>query len=167
MSFFRIISLLCMCCLMTSCGFQPLYVPCKGTDRVAAPIKIATIQDREGQILRNYLVDIMIPEGSPQCPQYILEINLTDVVTDIGVNKDETTRRKNATMVADLKLRDAKTNCVVYTHTTKATNSYSIISQNYFSDLTTEEYAKREALRLLAEKISLLIFTYLDAKNEG
>jgi hypothetical protein len=134
---------------------------------VAVPIKISTIQERDGQILRNYLVDLLTPEGPPQCPKYVLDISLTDVITNIGVNKDETASRKNATMTALLTLRDSKTNKVVYAHTTKAINSFAIISQNYFSDLTSEEYAKKEALRLLAEKISLLLITFIDSKCEG
>ena len=166
MWFFKIPSILCICFLLTACGFQPLYMPVQETNRVAVPIKIATIQDRDGQVLRNYLVDLLTPEGPPQKPLYILEIALTDVITDIGVNKDESTNRKNATTTAALTLRDAKTYKVVYTHTAKAINSFSVISENYFSDLTTEEYAKKEALRLLAEKISLLMVTFLDSQCE-
>jgi hypothetical protein len=133
---------------------------------VAVPVKIATIKDRDGQILRNYLVDILTPAGSPCCPKYVLEICLTDTITDIGVNRDETASRKNAKMTANLTLRDCKTQKIVYTHTTSAINSFAILSQNYFSDLTAEEYAKKEALRLLAEKISLLIFTYIETHCE-
>ena len=42
-------------------------------------------------------------------------------------------------------------------------NSFSVISQNYYADLVAEEYAKREAIRLLAEKIVLILTTYLDS----
>ena len=163
---FRIFSLVWLCCFLTACGFQPLYLPIRGSSQVAVPIKIATIQGRKGQILRNYLVDLLTPEGAPQKPLYILDISLTDVVIDIGFRKDETSSRKNATVTALLTLRDSKTNAIVYTHTAKAINSFAIINQNYFSDLTSEEYAKKEALRLLAEKISLLVVTYIDSKED-
>lgn len=162
----RLSILLCICCCVTSCGFHPLHIPIKGSSQVAVPIKVATINDREGQILRNYLVDLLTPEGTPEKPKYILTITLTEAIAAIGVNKDETTSRKNATMTALLTLRDTKTNAIVYTHTTKAINSFSVISQNYFSDLTSEEYAKKEALRLLAEKITLLLTTFLDSQYE-
>ena len=142
-------------------------MPIKGSSQVAVPIKISTIKNREGQILRNYLVDRLTPEGAPQKPQYILNISLTEEITDIGIHKDETASRKNATMTAVLTLKDPKTNAIVYIHTTKAINSFAVINQNYFSDLTTEEYAKKEALRLLAEKISILVITYIDSKNES
>lgn len=160
-------SFVCCCCLMTACGFHPLYMPIQGSSRIAVPVKIATILERDGQILRNYLVDQLTPEGAPQCPQYILEISLTDLITDIGVNVDETASRKSATVTAAIKLKDAKTQAVVYTHTAKAINSFAVLSQNYFSDLVAEEYAKKEALRLLAEKITLLLITFIDSKNES
>lgn len=163
----NIVSLLCLCSLATGCGFRPLHVPEPCECRIAVPIKIATIQERDGQILRNYLVDLLTPEGTPSCPRYVLEVSLTDVIADIGVNRDETSHRKRATVTANLQLRDWKTHNIVYTHTTKAINSFSVISQNYFSDLTTEDYAKHEALRLLAEKITLLLTTFLEAENEG
>jgi len=159
--------LLCLSLFLTGCGFQPLYAPIRGTSHVAVPLKIATIKNRDGQILRNYLVDLLTPEGPALCPKYVLEICLTDLVSDIGVNRDETASRKNATMTALLTLKDCKTNKVVYNHTTRAINSFAVLSQNYFSDLTAEDFAKKEALRLLAEKISLLITTYLDANCEN
>lgn len=164
---FKTFSLLCFCCLVTACGFHPLHMPIKGSSHIAVPIKIATIKDREGQILRNYLVDLLTPEGAPQCPQYILEISLVDLVTDIGVNIDETTSRKNATATATITMRDSKTNAIVYTHSAVAINSFAVISENYFSDLVAEEYAKKEAFRLLAEKITLLLITFIDSKNES
>lgn len=166
MLFCRLISIACLCVLVASCGFQPLYVPVQETNRVAVPLKIATIQERDGQILRNYLVDLLTPEGTPQKPLFILEVSLTDAIQNIGVNKDETTNRKNAIMTATFTLRNAQNYRTVYTHTAKAINSFSVISENYFSDITTEEYAKKEALRLLAEKISLLVITFLDSQCE-
>jgi len=159
--------ILCLCFLLTACGFRPLHVPIEGTTCVAVPVKISTIKDRDGQILRNYLVDLLTPSGAPQNPQYILDITITDVFADIGVNKDETVRRKKVTITANISLRDAKTNKVVYTHSALAINSFNILSQDYFSDLVAEEYAKKEALRLLAEKITLLLTTFIANKNES
>lgn len=167
MWFFKTFSLLWLCFLVTACGFHPLYVPIQGSSQVAVPIKIATINDRDGQVLRNFLVDMLTPEGPPQCPLYTLHVSLTDTITDSGVNRDETANRKNVTMMAALTLRDSKTQKVVYSHTTKAINSFAVLSQVYFSDLTSEEYAKKEALRLLAEKISLLLTAFLDSRNEN
>ncbi len=162
MWFFKHLLFLSVCVLFSACGFHPLYTPRVCGSDVSYPLKIATIPDRGGQVLRNYLVDLLTPAGAHPHPRYILSVALTDTVRSTGVNKDETTSRKEAVLNAILTLKDTKTNAVVYTHSTQAINSFSVINENYYSDLVAEEYAKKEAARLLAEKITLLLTTYID-----
>lgn len=150
------------CLVLTACGFQPLYIPEGERANISYPLKIATISDRQGQLLRNDLIDLLTPEGQPPHPQYILEVTLTEAIRNTGINKDETTNRKEAILNTNILLKDPKTHKVVYRHTTKAINSFSVISQNYYSDLVAEEYAKKEAVHLLAQKIALLITNFLD-----
>ncbi|MBY0293546.1 MAG: hypothetical protein K2W92_09720 [Alphaproteobacteria bacterium] len=162
MLFSKLLSFLSLCCLLTACGFHPLYTP-KECHDVFYPIKIATILDRDGQILRNYLIDRLTPEGSPAHPQYTLEIILNDATRSTGISRDETTSRMEATLTASLILKDAKTDKVLYTHTVNAVNSYSILNQNYYADLVAAVYARREAIRLLSDKITLLLTNYIDS----
>lgn len=164
MWFYKNISLFSLCFFLTACGFHPMYTPKDGKSDISYPVKIATIPNRNGQVLRNYLVDLLTPEGTKCRPIYGLEIILTESVKAIGIAKDETATRKEATLTAAITLRNIRTNRIVYKHTAKAINSFSVINQNYYSDLVTDEYAKRQALRLLAEKITLLLTTYLDKK---
>lgn len=166
MSFTRLLTL-CLLLSLTSCGFQPLYTPYNSRHNSSYPIKIAPIENREGQILRNDLVDILTPEGAPSHPLYLLDITLTEAVISTGIKKDETTRRKEAKLTAKFTLKDFCTNKVVYRHSVDAINSFSVIAQNYYSDLTAQQYAKREAARLLAEKIALLIKTHLNSCHEN
>lgn len=166
MLFFRGLSFLGFCLLLTACGFHPLYMPHVKNADISYPLKIATIPDRHGQILRNYLVDLLTPEGQPCKPVYTLEVKLTETITAIGVNKDETTSRKQALLTAGITLKNNKNYKVVYTHTVQAINSFQILSKNYYADMVAEDYAQREAIRLLAEKISLVLTTYLDSCNE-
>lgn len=160
--------LLCLCLvfLLTACGFRPLYTPCNYRGNASYPVKISSIIDREGQILRNDLVDILTPEGAPSHPLYILDVNLTESISNTGINKDETTSRKEAKLTAKITLKEMKTGKVVYEHSTDAINSFSVITQNYYSDLTAQQYAKREAAHLLAQKIAMLVTTYLDTCHE-
>ncbi len=161
MSFYKSIALLVMCFSLTGCGFHPLYqAPCEGAD-IAYPIKICTIEDRQGQILRNYLVDLLTPAGAPLKPKYILEIKVTDVIIDTGIKKDELTSRKKATLTAALTLKDA-CHKVVYTHSVSAINSFTVLTENYYSDVVAAEYGRKEALRLLSEKIKLTLTAYMD-----
>lgn len=162
----KIIFVSSACFCLTACGFHPLYTTYSKNTTIAYPLKIETIPDRNGQILRNYLVDILIPEGTPKKPKYYLNIKLTESIRNIGINKDETTSRQEAVMTALITLKNCN-NKVLYLHTVKAINSFGVLSQNYYSDMTAKEYAKKEALKLLAEKIKLSISTYLDQPHEN
>jgi len=166
MWFYKILIPFSLCFFLTACGFHPLYAPHECSD-VSYPLKIATISDRHGQILRNYLVDLLTPEGSPPHPKYVLQIKLTESVRNTGIKRTEATFRKEAILTANIVLRNSRTNKIAYTHSTKAINSFSVLTQNYYADLIAEDYAKKEALRLLAEKIALLLTTYLDTPNEN
>lgn len=167
MLFSKILTSLSLCFFLTACGFQPLYRSPHEISDICYPIKIATIFDRNGQILRNYLIDLLTPEGQPPYPEYILEVKLTDTVMGTGVNRNELTSRKEARLTAAFVLRDSQTNKIVYKHTAQAINSFTVLSQNYYSDVIAENYAKKEAARLLAEKMRLLISAYLDKLYEN
>lgn len=159
------ISLLC-CLLLTACGFHPLYQSPYEFSNVSYPIKIETIADRQGQILRNHLLDILTPEGPPAKPQYTLVTKIKNGVVDTGLRRDETAVRKKVVTSATIQLKDCK-NRVVYSHTVSATNSYSILSENYYADAVAIDYARDQALREIAEKIKMLISTYFDTECEN
>ena len=67
---------------LSACGFRPLYGDNEGTPPAGAPsggvpadlaaIRIATIAERSGQVLRNALIDHLTPEGEPRQPLYHL-----------------------------------------------------------------------------------------------
>lgn len=152
MLFYRLILSFCLCLFLESCGFRPLYMASENISNICYPIKIKTIKERNGQILRNQLLDLLTPEGQPEKPKYVLGIILTETIKAIGVNKDETTSRKEAVLTAAMSLSDAKSGKILYTHSVRSINSFEVISQDYYSDVVAQDYAKVEALRLLAEK---------------
>jgi len=158
---FKLLFSLSLCLFMTACGWQPLYTTPEDSTTVSYSLKIATIPDRHGQILRNFLVDMMIPEGTPPEPKYILKVVLTEEIAGIAVAKNENTIRKEATLTGLITLTESKTKKVVHTHTVKAINSFAVIGKNYYADIIAEDYAIKEASRLLAEKIRLVVSIYL------
>lgn len=157
----NVLGLSLVCLAITSCGFRPLHTSLGKDCTASYPIKIATISDRYGQILRNNLVDLLTPGGPPCKPKYILEIKLTELLIDTGTGQDETTKRKQVTLTADLVLKNTKHD-IIYKHTVSAINSFAIIEQNYYANTIAETFAKKEGLGLLAQKIKILINAYLE-----
>ena len=76
---------------LCGCGFEPLYVEKKhdnmwyyGGDfdtsisQEMAQISIEPISQRFGQIMRNELIDLLTPKGTPKSPKYRLFVHLTE-----------------------------------------------------------------------------------------
>ena len=93
---------------LCGCGFQPLYVEKKHDNMwyyggdfdtsisdEMAKISIEPIADRFGQVLRNNLLDLLTPKGSPKEPKYRLFASLASKrETDQALRSDITATRK-------------------------------------------------------------------------
>lgn len=155
---------LLLCSLLTACGFRPLYVSSFDANQLSYPLKIGTIEDRNGQLLRNYLVDGLIPGGPQKKTLYKLDIVLSSDTIDIGVGQDKTSKRKQLTMTAALTLKDACHN-VVYSQRTSTLSSYDILTTNYYANDVATHYTEKEAIRMLSNKIRLLISAFIDEQE--
>lgn len=91
-----------------ACGFHPIYAPREGSvfvDKALNNVAIANIPDRQGQMLRNHLMDRMYFSGRPTKPQAELTVTLRSTETDLGVQKDATTARRQLNMWAQYRLK--------------------------------------------------------------
>ena len=154
---FKAVSIAVTLLSLSACGFQPLYSPGLQTTQDMADVKVAIISDREGQVLRNYLLDLLNPYGVPCRPIYTLETKLTTSAREVGVRRDATTSRKELIARAIIILKDNKSGKTLLTKSITAKNTYSAIETNYYTNVVTEEYAKEEALRDLAYRIQLAL----------
>lgn len=153
---------------LAGCGFQPLHAPMASVQnssvkQAMAELKITTIADREGQILRNHLLDMMNPLGQPTFPKAHLSIRLDQRKETVTIRKDGTTERYRSVIVAHIQLRDAHTSKILLTDTLNASNAYYIGESSAVSAYATnvaERDANEKALRLLADQIYLLIAAY-------
>ena len=145
---------------LSACGFQPLYSPTLQTTQDMADVKIAIISDRDGQVLRNHLLDLLNPYGPSQKPRYTLKTKLTTAIREVGIRRDATTSRKEMVATATIQLLENKTNKVILTKTLFAINTYSVKETNYYTNVITQDYGKEEALHSLAYKIQLALGEY-------
>ena len=101
---------------LTGCGFQPLYGPHSQNtagsytggsyqvqDELNA-VRIAKLPKREGQILRNYLLDKLTPSGEPLQAQLYLDMDLKLEKEITSLRRDGTSQRYNTTATVDIKL---------------------------------------------------------------
>lgn len=127
-------------------------------------IKIGQISDRQGQILRNYLLDIFNPHGEPCRPLYRLNVKITISEDAFAFRKDATASRQIMTSTALFELVDASSKKVIYTDSAEATTSFGIgdhSDQATFPAITSLKKETERAMNLLAQEIKLQVATFL------
>ncbi|MEO1249288.1 MAG: LPS assembly lipoprotein LptE [Pseudomonadota bacterium] len=138
----------------TACGFQPMYrVPVsdrgaqgKTTAQALNQIEITPIANREGQVLRNYLVRDLNHNGRPTRPNYRLDVNLTETISRLAIQDDSSATRANLIIRARYSLVDNGTGDVTTRGATRVVTSFNIL-QDEFSTLSAERSARDRALR--------------------
>ena len=99
--------------LLSGCGFQPVYgTHDSGSSTIAAlnDIAIDNIPDRNGQILRNDLIDRLYGKNRPSQPTYRLKVALSHSEEDLGILANATATRSLLNVTGDYVLTDAKGN---------------------------------------------------------
>ena len=150
--------------IATGCGFQPIYgdrasgVSTQTAVRLAN-IKIQTIPDRQGQILRNLLLERLNPRGEPSNPQYFLKTSISYSTSGLGTNIDDETSRARLTATANFTLSgDAFETPKRFTQTIRV--AYSVGDELYPRKVVLDDALKR-ALRIIADDARLQLAALL------
>ena len=146
---------------LAGCGFQPLHRASgggAGSDASAATlgsVRIASIADRSGQQLRNLLLDRMTPRGAPAVPRYVLTVRLAEQRREIALRTDETPTRVTLTLTARFALSPVG-EARMFRSGAVSANGYNVL-QSDFATLAAERDARRRALNMLSEEITLRV----------
>lgn len=154
--------------LLTACGYQPLYGPREKSSTTAelSTVKIALIQDRSGQMLRNFLLDRISPKGQPANPRFELRVSLREIRRNLAIRRDETATRANLVVNANYSLVEQGVEEPVLDAKARSINSFNIVDSD-FSTLTAEADARRRALRELSDQIALRLAIYFSGRTDG
>jgi len=142
---------------LSGCGFTPVYGDRGVSASPAAAarldsVAIEPIGERNGQMLRNLLIDRMYADGRPADPAYRLVIRLAATEEDLGIRRDATATRARVRLVADYELVDTASNEVVYRTFSRAVVSYNLLEAQY-ATLVAEQDAYERGLIELADDI--------------
>lgn len=147
---------------LAACGFQPLYGPRDDTNGVSAElaaIRIEPLRDRVGQQMHNFLRDRLNPYGQPVSPSYNLRLSLTEVLSELGVRRDETATRANLKLTANFSLLETGQAEPLLSGRSTSTTSYDIL-ENPFATTISERNARERALREVADDIQTRLAVY-------
>lgn len=156
MSLFRTIAVAVAVVAVAACGFHPLYGNRAAGDAPAefAQIRIKPIRDRIGQQLHNHLLTILNPGGRPAKPHYVLDTQLTESTTSLGVRKTAFATRANLQVQANYNLISAETGKRLFKGESSITVSYNILDSE-FATLMAEKDARERAVRELSEDMRI------------
>ena len=143
---------------LSACGFQPLYK--KHTVENLPNIEVANIQNREGQALRNILIDNLYTEGRPPDARYVLHIErMKERTVKLGIRKDATATRTQLQLSLTMVLEDRETGETVLKRSLRAINSYNILD-NQYATYVAEEDARKRAMTEISDAIAREITLY-------
>lgn len=156
--------------LVSGCGYKPVYgeqsaaTVGDATRASLASVKIAGIADRRGQLLRNYLLDRMTPRGEPGVPRYLLAVTTSETTRVTDSRPDGTATRADIIVVARYNLRDATTDLLVFSERSEAIATYNLLTVR-FASVSSEDEARRRAVELLADQISVQVALFLNRRH--
>ncbi|WP_298380656.1 LPS assembly lipoprotein LptE [Azospirillum sp.] len=137
--------------ILSACGFQPLYGDKSygaGATEKLNDVDIGGIPDREGQKLRNLLIDRFYPTGRPSSTRYRLEVSLSATEQKLALQKDASAVRAQLNVTAPYRLIDTTNGAVVFASSARTIISYNVIEQHYAGVLTVENAYDRALLEI-------------------
>jgi LPS-assembly lipoprotein len=155
--------------MVAGCGYRPLYGDRADSASTAelAGIYVAPLPNRDGQILRNYLIERLSENEQPGHPTHTLTIALRIQATGIALSRDNTTSRTNITAVADFILVDPQNNRAVLKGVVRASSSYDVLQSDY-ATLVSREDAVNRTLREVSDEMRTRLAVFLtDIKTRG
>ncbi len=159
----RLALALSLACLLSACGFHPLYgTPEKGQkseESELATIRVDTIADRQGQKLRNYLIDDLQGEDVPPPAEHELLISYNEYEADLGLNNDATTTRGQLSISVSFQLKNIKTGKVEMSNSAQQITGYNIQTSEFATILSRDD-AENRALRTIADNLQVRLALY-------
>ena len=168
MLLFKRIVLVSALLLVTQCSFRPLYSSYDGVAvEKLSHIKISNIEGRLGQVMRNSLLQKMMPGGEPDRPLYTLDVEMNFSNRDLGIAKDATTTRSEVTLTVLYKLRDNKSGKILLEGKEQESADYNMLTKSYYSNVVSQENTREGTVELMSDLIKLALASYLGDKESS
>ncbi|MEL3889569.1 hypothetical protein V6B08_04815 [Ferrovibrio sp. MS7] len=152
---------------LTACGFKPLYGRQDGDVTVEEFSRIVFEQpeNRVTQQVRNHLLDMVTPLGTPQQPLYRLELQVTETVTSVLVTRTDEVTRNNLSLQTLYRLRDYRTGTILHQGQVSSLVSYNLVRADY-ANLVSERDARGRATRDNAEQLRIVLGNYFSRRQK-
>ena len=160
-----ILGLISLSVFVSGCGFQPLYTQgatSRSTLKELSLIRIAPIEDRIGQKMRNFLQDHITPLGKPSNPSYELIVKINKTRNDLVLLQDATSTFAKITLHASYSLTTFATGRTLTAGNVTAKTGFTITESEYaniHAEMGTTSRVARELSYDIARRLALFLRT--------
>ncbi|MBV8061606.1 MAG: hypothetical protein JO126_02095 [Alphaproteobacteria bacterium] len=154
--------------MVQGCGYHAVYATQGSTSAVANELNqvgIDSIPNREGQVLRNDLIDRLYGKGRPTSVNYHLSVKINIGSEDLGTLADSTTVLVGINTDANYTLTDTAGHQVLSGHAHSAT-SYDKLN-NQYGTLASHDSAVDRTLHEVGEQITNRLGLYFAEKDSS
>ena len=164
------LALIALTAALAGCGFRPMYKqPVVGgngdTIDAFSDIMVEQPKDRRDQLLRNNLLDLITPLGSPDRPEYMLSYNIDESVAAVFTTRSEEVTRNNMIVSVRYILFNYQTGTPTYEFSTRTYASYNLTVADY-ANMISEKNARTRALRDSAEQARILLANFFHQRPD-
>lgn len=140
--------------MLSGCGFKPLYQKNAQQAYALSQVKVAQIENREGQILKNYLDHSFDNRGGARQP-YTLSVKLKFKKTPLAISKSATTSQEAAHLSVSYTLTETQTGKILSSNTDTFSSSSSVSADSPYSGWVTEKTIFHRLIRRAADRIRI------------
>lgn len=158
----------CLCMLVTACGFTPLYATDEGflpqadesiTEEMSK-VYVAPIAEHSGQIMRQNLTSLLSGQRKSE-KVYTLSVHNTEsVISEQGYNSENIPTRITIGIRSDYTL--SKNGKILLSESTSAQSSYNVLQSGY-STVMAKKALQKQLLAQLSQNIALRVSSFLKA----
>lgn len=151
------------------CGFTPVYATHAdqnaGMQARLENVEVGMIADREGQYLRNALLDKMGSRTTGTGQRYFLRVaGLHQEDLSFGIRKNASATRGDITITATMELIDTQTNAVILSRSLRARGGYNRMDNLYGAQIARQDTVDR-LLNEMAERTVTELTLYFSRKE--
>ena len=157
------ISFISLNLFIAGCGFQPLYKHDATPHNILKElslIRIAPIENRIGQRLRNFLQDDITPRGKPTNPSYELIVKMNKTRRDLVLLQDATSTFAKIGLHVSYKLTNFETGATLTSGNVTAKTGFTI-TQSEYANIRAEAKAASRASREISYDITRQLALFL------
>ncbi|HXE16603.1 MAG TPA: hypothetical protein VN632_05210 [Stellaceae bacterium] len=160
-----LIALLLLTPLLAGCGFEPLY----GSHRHAmeadlASVKILSIREHVGQLLKWQLEREFNPDGATVTPRYALHVALALKRDFLAIEPNNVAPRASISAAADMALTTLDNKTILYRGKIQSIADYNIGTDAYAAEIDKSNAEKR-VVEDIGEQIAIRLSTYFHNRS--